>query len=507
MRRFRGGSRPASRKSVLPPALQEIGAESQLRFSIIIADPGQADRSRDVLAKRMANELTIQGGGRQLDVASAFQPGSAAVLRPLNVLNRAGIAVASVEVFGLVTEISDDALREVVHDWAVRGNTGPYRRRVERLAGPLLLDRCLAAAEAAERIREADAAAWRFAVGCVAFNTPGAEARLLDEAVSSDERGATALVNAAYDRVQLARLAGLTIDVPPGSILAALGRRGYVAERAAQLASLLPAPLDDVVTEGLRDLADRGDEAAPAALTALRAAAPTRRVRATCDAALDSGNANIRGAALALLARHWPDDARPVWREFLASTSGPLRWTAEAVISEYGTTEDLPDAAAHLATLIRARQAISMSPPRGSSLVNLLIRHREHPVAGVALDDLTARWSRLSDDMRSWLAEQHPWLVPAAVATNDEQSDAVPDELLTWPPPSVERDGSSFLLIFDEDGAHHPVRGRFEELAEHHPSVEVLDGDREWLSVAIATAQPDALVRELWSAASDGDQP
>ena len=189
----------------------------------------------------MANELTIQGGGRQLDVALRVPAWVCGRPSPAERAGmRAGIAVASLEVFGLVTEISDEALREVVHDWAVLGNTGPYRRRVERLAGPLLLDRCLAAAEAAERIREADAAAWRFAVGCVAFNTPGAEARLLDEAVSSDDRGATALVNAAYDRVQLARLAGLTIDVPPGSILAALGRRGYVAERAAQLACACP---------------------------------------------------------------------------------------------------------------------------------------------------------------------------------------------------------------------------------------------------------------------------
>ena len=164
MWRFRGGSRRASGQSGLPPALEEIGAESPLRFSIIIADPGQADQARDVLTKTMANELTIHGGTRQLKIASAFQPGSAAVLRPLNVLDRAGVAVAGLEVFGLVTELSDEALREVVHDWSVRGNTGPYRRRVERLAGPLLLDRCLTAAEAAERIRDADAAAWRFAV-------------------------------------------------------------------------------------------------------------------------------------------------------------------------------------------------------------------------------------------------------------------------------------------------------------------------------------------------------
>ena len=79
----------------------------------------------------------------------------------------------------------------------------------------------------------------------------------------------------------------------------------------------------------------------------------------------------------------------------------------------------------------------------------------------------------------------------------------MPEELLTWPPPSVERDGSSLMLVFDEVGAHQPVRERFEELAERHPSVAVLDGDREWISVTIDAADPDALVRDLWSAAGD----
>ena len=339
----------------------------------------------EVLAERLGAELVVHGSAHVLVVASAFQPGSAAVLRPLNVLDRAGIGVADLQVTGLVTEITDEALARVVHDWASHGNTGPYRRRVERLAGPELLDRCLAAADAAERIRHADAAAWRFVMWCVAFNTPGAERRLLDEAASADDDRADALVDAASGRVQLARLAGLALDVPPRSIVAALRRRGYVAERAARLAALLPAPLDAVVTEALRDLAGRRGEAATSALAALRAASPSPGVRAAADTALASGDANLRAAALALLARHWTDDARPVWREFLASTSAPMRWTAEDVIGEYGAEEDLPLAAAHLAKLIRARHGVSMSPPRGSSIVDLLIRHRDLPW-------LAARW-------------------------------------------------------------------------------------------------------------------
>jgi len=395
---------------------------------MMLAEPEQASLARAVLAERLGREVAVQGTGHVLDVASPFQPGSAAVLRPLNVLAQAGIAIAGLELTGLVTEITDEALRRVVHDWSVGGNTGPYRRRMERLAGLALLDRCLAEADAAEHSVDTDAAAWRFAVWCVAFNTAGAERRLLDAAVSGDDDRADDLVDAASARVQLARVAGLAIDIPAEGIASALRRRGYVVERAAQLASLLPAPLDPVVGVALSELADRGGGTAPAALAALRGAAPSPGVRATADVALASDDPNIRAAGLALLARHWTDDARPLWREFLASTSAPMRWTAEEVIREYGTEADLRDA---------------------------------------------------------------------------ETDAAMSEELLTWPSPSVERDGTSFMLVFDEVGAHQPVRERFEELAERHPSVEVIDGDREWISVAIDTDDPEALVRELWSAAGE----
>ncbi len=369
-----------------------------------------------MLVERLGGELHVQESGGVLQVASAFQPGSAAVLRPLNMLDQVGIAVGDLEIAGLVTDVGDAALRTVVHDWAVRGNTGPHRRRVERLAGVALLDRCLAAAAVAERSGDEDAAAWRFAVACVAFNTPGAEARLLDEAVGGDDRRADHLVSAAFDRLQLARYAGLAIEVPVESLVSALRRRGHVAERAARLASLLPGPLDDDVSTALQELTRRGGEAAAAALAALHRASPSAAVRMTCDAALASDDSHVRAAGLSLLARHWTDDARPVWRESLRSRSTPERWMAERVISEHGTTVDLPDAAAHLARVVRARQRIATSPPRGSDLVNLLARHREQPAARVALDDLIGRWPRLSDDMRTWLAESHPLLVPTVSA-------------------------------------------------------------------------------------------
>ena len=498
--------RTAPAEAALPDDLAAIGDETPLKLSIFLVEASGADAARDALAAGLGTEVEIQAQrGAVLDVATAFQPGSAAVLRPLNTLQRASVSVVGLEIHGLVSDLSDEALTRVVDDWAANANRGPYRRRVERLGGSDLLERCLTAAEAADATGARNAAAWRFAVRCVAFNTPGAEVRLVDEAASSDARRAEWLVGAASDRVQVARLAALGTDVPTASLASVLSRRGYVAERAARLAAMLPPPLSPEVASALRDLVRRGGEVAQAALAALRAAEPTLELRASAEEALASEDANVRASGLELLACHWTDDARPVWREFLASKSAPMRWTAESVIGEYGSEEDLADAADHLARLVRSRPTVQSSPPRGSEIIGLLVRHRDHPAARAALDDLGAPWTRLSDDVRSWVLRHYPWLAPAdAIAVDPAvSSDELPaEDELEFPPPAVEVDDDGSLhLWFDEDAAHHPVRERFEALVAEHPSLEVLDGDREWLSVRAHGDEAEALIAELWAAA------
>jgi hypothetical protein len=39
-------------------------------------------------------------------------------------------------------------------------------------------------------------------------------------------------------------------------------------------------------------------------------------------------------------------------------------------------------------------------------------------------------------------------------------------------------------------------------VASAHPSIPVIDGDREWLSVRLTAADPQALIRELWESTS-----
>ena len=502
-----GRRRPAKVEAELPAELAAIGDETPLRMSIVLRDGDEIDVARDELITRMGAEVSVAPRpGGVLDVATAFQPGSAAVMRPLHVLDRAGIGVAGLEIHGLVSDPPDEALARVVDEWRANGNRGPYRRRLERLAGTELLERCLAAADAAGAADAPNAAAWRFAVRCVAFNTPGAETRLMDEASSADPRRAEWLVEAASERVQLALLAALEADVPAASLASVLSLRGYVAERAAHLAGSLPAPLDPAVALALRDLARRGGQVAQVALGALHAADPTSDVRASAEDALASDDPNLRAAGLALLARHWTDAARPIWREFLASKSAPMRWSAESLIGDYGSEEDLAPAADHLSKLVRSKPSMSDDSaawqrdhrPAGSPS-----RQSPRPERRSQISAHAGRGCRTTCGPGCLITIA--WLAPTdAAVVGADAAEPLPDEdELVFPPPTVEADDDGALrLWFDEAAAHHPVRDRFEELLAQHPSVEILEGDREWLSVRVHGEEAEALIAALWDAAA-----
>lgn len=69
--------------------------------------------------------------------------------------------------------------------------------------------------------------------------------------------------------------------------------------------------------------------------------------------------------------------------------------------------------------------------------------------------------------------------------------------------PSIERKGRELHLGFwDTDVTD--IRDRFGELIEAHPSVSILDGDREWLTLSIDAPDPEKLIAELWAKAHHG---
>jgi hypothetical protein len=492
-----------------PSPIDEIDEATPHRFRLWVSE-ADAPRATTILTEpaRLGRELRVAPGeaddhGVPLEIASTFSPRTAAILRPLNVLDRAGIVAIGFEALDLVTEISDEALVAAVQAWATNANQGPHRHRLEVLAGRSLLDRCLEHLERAGARGPNRRGAWRFAAICVAFNTPGAEGPMIRAALEAPDDGASSLVGAADLLAQIARLTGSSVDVPEEPLAALIRKRAYVSESAARLAARLPSPLPEAITDSLCDAAARGGEASEPAIRALTRAAPTPRVHDALTTILASDDPSAMAAALDPLAVHWPDEARSVWRRFLESRSIPLRWAAEEALGLYGTQDDLPEAAAVLKKLIRTRSTMHMTPPRGAQIVALLFSHRDHPDARAGLDDLSARWDRLADDMREWLEQHHPELQPDS---RDPAAPSVPDddlseELLVWPPPTVEADGDAFLLTFGEGAHHSQARERFDDLAAAAPEIEVLDGDREWLRVRIQAPDPGRLVRDLWDEA------
>jgi hypothetical protein len=489
--------------------LGAITDETPHRFRIWVAR-GDAARALATLAHALGKELTATAGepderGIPIELASTFSPRTAAIARPLHALERAGVPVIGFEMLDLLTDLDVATLAAAVEAWGRFANTGPHRHRLEVLAGEQLLDRCLAALEDASADPRSRGA-WRFAATRVAANTDGAEPTMLSAALTTGWNDASAYLDAVIERAEIARLTGSRFSVPDEPLAALIRRRDYASERASYLAQQLPAPLPDAVTDALCEVAVRGGDAGERATAALANAAPTERVRETLQGVLASDEPGPMAAALGTLARHWPGEARPVWRRFLESRSVPLRWAAEQTLGDHGSEEDVPEAAAHLAKLVRTKSSAHMTPPRGAEIVALLVRHAEQPSARAALDDLSARWDRLGDDMREWVEAHHPELRPdGRSGTPVELGGVEPEEPLTWPAPALERDGDAWMVTFDEGAHHSPQRERFEELAAASPVVEVLDGDREWLRVRIDANDADAgrLVRELWEASLD----
>ena len=484
--------------------LDQITETTPHRFRIWVS-AADVPRATEALSGRLGRELSLSADelgdrGVPLEIASTFSPRTAAILRPLYVLDRAGVAVTGFEALDLVTDISDEALVAAVAAWDENGNQGPHRHRLEVLAGQPLLDRCLEHHDRADARGPNGRPAWRFAAACVACSTAGAEGPMVQAALEAPDEDATSFVGAADILAQIAQLTGSSVSIPDQPLAALIRKRSYVGRPAAWLAARLHSPLSETITDALCDAATRGGESSEPAIHALARAAPTPRVHETLVRILASDEPNAMASALGSLAVHWPDEARPVWRRFLLSRSIPLRWAAEETLGLHGTEDDLPEAAAHLAKLIRTKSATHMTPPRGAQIVTLLLQHRDNHEARAGLDDLSARWDRLADDMRGWLEQHHPELhADRGHAAAPAELEAVePEEPLVWPPPTIEPDGGAFMLSFDEGAHHSRTRDRFEELAVAAPEIEVLDGDREWLRVRIDSPDPQRLVRELW---------
>jgi hypothetical protein len=309
------------------------------------------------------------------------------------------------------------------------------------------------------------------------------------------------LLSSAAERASLSAYAGVDAAYPEDALLSMVDLPGSVGGKAVAMLGSLPAPLSQAVAAALIAIAAL-DEEDRRALVALRQATPTPELRTVVERALEAKSNEVRADALWLFARHWGTEARPAWREFLASKSTTLRDAAEIVLAEHGTEEDLEDAALRVAKIIRAKAGMTFSPPRASDLIGFLAKHRDQPVARAAFADLAARWDRFPDPgLRDWIRTHHPWIETSSTGSPPAELDIAPEVPGEPDPPRVERTDDGFEVSFDELSAHSAARERMEELADEHPSVVVVEADREWMVLRIDADDPEGLIDALWAEA------
>ena len=509
----RGSAADAGSDAGARARLEAIDASTPHRYRFWLADAGDREAAvvvlRDPRRVPLTFETAVDDDGRvRFDVAASGDGRGASIISVLCALQGAGLRLDGFAALDVIEDLGEADLETVVETWRKVANTGPTRSRIERLGGPRLLELAL------ERYLASPATQrpYGFAVREIAFNTPGSEDRLIRAAAELASRSTArddlgydihSLLSAAAGRSDLSGYLGVDVVYPEAALLSLVDRPAGVGRMAVEMLGRLPAPLSGAAAAELMRIARLPDEdRAAAALIALGQAAPSPELRAVVEDALRAASNDVRGNAAWLLARQWGTDARPVWREFLASKSTGLRDVADGLIAEHGTEEDLDDAALRIAKIVRAKPGMTFSPPRGSDLIGLLARHREHPVARAAFDDLAARWDRFPDPgLRDWIREHHPWIESAGQGGAQRELDVEPELPGEPDPPTVTGIDGGFELAFDEVSAHSAARDRFEVLADAHPSVEVVASDREWIELRIDGDAPEALIDTLWKRA------
>lgn len=484
----------------VPGRLDHIDRSTPHTFRTWLVDPADRERAEAVVAaglRETSVTFVAESDERvRLDLVSRLQPRATAILQPLRAFRREGIAVSGLESDDLVFDVGEAELREAVES--------EFSRRLEALAGEELLARLIDGWRHDSRDRRPARAlerSYRAAAMEASLNTTGSERLMLHKALDTpDGLEASWYVTAAIRRANLCLAVGLPFDVPEATVLALCRRRDRAGESTIDLVIAAEVPLSDDLTQVLCLAATQPGNRATRALNALSRATPTAELRATLERAVESTDPDVPSVALATYAAVFGAGARHVWESFLESRSALRRLDGEVIIGEFGEAEDVPGAAAYLRKLIRTRPSTETTPPRGSAIIGLLIRHRDLPEARAALEDLTARWERLQPALRQWIAQHQPDLAPAGdgerAAVSAGEDDAVPEADLVWPMPTIQREGGSIRLEFAE--MDHAVRDRFGELLEAEPAFRILDGDREWLTVTSDTPDPDAAIAELW---------
>jgi hypothetical protein len=432
---------------------EALHGRSPFRFCLWV-DAVDADRAAAALASVTHTEFSwsvgpaelVEPGTACLDVQRSNRTPVAEALGPaLGALHVAGVSVRRYAQQGTLRDVRDTWLRRQLDGYGPTAG----RRRLESLAGDVVLGqllRCTADADGSWEVRAVAAWACGFALlneptssGCDRVLTAAAEqsgalpARLrypLGDAVEN-------LVGAVGRLSSTLSPVGLMphVDLGPTAVLLAHPSQKLHAAAAGLLARLPGARPDAVLAALLpvaRAYADRKGQDAGVVATdtayALAHGPGTPDVVAALRALSRHDQAETRRAAVEALGQVGGRDlVQPLWDGLIASRSPSERVTGSALVARYGSADDVPVAVSALRRALASRNPRRWDdPPWGAGLLQLLWRHRDDPTAAAELASVSARWTRLHPDLRSWVAQHLPELAPHASPGEPPNGDAPP---------------------------------------------------------------------------------
>lgn len=498
--------------------LAEIDRSTPHTYRFWLSDAEDRARAVAALTHRERIPLTFDvvdepDGRVRVDVAASGNGRAQSVMSVLYGMRKADVKVDGFEATDLVDDLTEPDLVTLVRARQQAPQPHDIDARLERLAGLRSLEACLTRYAPVP----IDGRPYAGAVHAIAFNTPGSEDRVVRVAADVAARmrpndpgyDASGLLSAAQHRGDLCAIAGMPFNPPEDVLLTLVAQPGQIGRTSVVLLGLLSRPLSPAAVTTLCRMAGLdADSHAEEALMALRSAPPTPEVREAAEAAMSSPSNEMRWRGLWLLANHWGTDARPAWKAGLESRSVAVRDVAEQLLATHGGAEDIEDAALRLAKIIRAKRGVTYSPPRGSELIDFLVRYRDVPRAEAALAELAARWDRFPDpDLATWIREHHPWIETPGLGGGAgdvvalDEIDVGPETPIIPEAPDIARIEEGFGLQWDESSAHSDARDRLEIILEADPVVEILESDREWMAVEVDHPDPERYLREAWDRA------
>ena len=390
-----------------------------------LADPAnQVDG--EVLGAAVVDGSVVVTFGHEYDRRTAL-------LRRLNALLGAGVAVSDFAWLDPVTDPDDRWLADAFTWWEAGRHRDPNRiepievarRRFGRLYGHDVLARLLehVVAPGLEQRRRWTVAHAAVLAGFNTHTTDAGDALVAAGASLADVDGyaAMSLLGGARAIADLGRF-GIRTAIAEAPLLPLLEHADWQLHGAAiELIATLDPPRSDEATDVLVRLGhhlaggSRATEVrAEQVVGALATAAGDRNdVDAALDALRSHVSSAVRVAATTVLARRRPERARALWEPWLAARSMNERTAAESMIATWGDERDVPDVIRIVEHRTKPPKGTSYWPPLAAEGLDFLLRHAHVPEAAQALDLVRNRWDRHDDDLRRWLRQHHPDLVPA----------------------------------------------------------------------------------------------